>query len=324
MAPAKGLHRIVMSMQHVQHLEQLSLDGCGLTIGSFDGVHRGHQELIHTMVSGAHAANIPAVVLTFFPHPSVLLRGRKPVFYITSPDEKANLLGELGVDYVVTQLFSRELSQIRAESYLDELQEHLAFQELWIGEDFALGYQREGNRHFLKAASEKRGFDLHVISPYKLGGEVISSTRVREALRSGDVARAATYLGRRFVVSGTVVKGVGRGRTLGYPTANVKIWEEKAYPGPGVYACFAEISGKRWATVTNIGVRPTFEQNLVSPTIEAHLLDFNGELYQREITLTFVDRLRDERRFSNPEALLTQIERDIHRARMMLSKEAGH
>jgi riboflavin kinase/FMN adenylyltransferase len=313
-----------MSMQHVRRLEQLSLDGCGLTIGSFDGVHRGHQELIHTMVRDARAADMPAVVLTFFPHPSVLLRGRKPVFYITSPDEKANLLGELGVDYVITQPFSRKLSQIRAETYLDELEAHLAFRELWIGEDFALGYQREGNRHFLKAASEARGFKLHVVAPYKLGGEVISSTRVREALRSGDVARAATYLGRKFTISGTVVKGIGRGRTLGYPTANIEIWEEKAYPGPGVYACFAEVVGERWAAVTNIGVRPTFEQNHDSPTIEAHLLDFNDELYQREITLTFVDRLRDERRFSNPEALLAQIERDIQRARTMLGKEAGH
>jgi riboflavin kinase/FMN adenylyltransferase len=312
-----------MSMQHVQYLEQLSLDGCGLTIGSFDGVHQGHQELIRAMVESAHAANLPAVVLTFFPHPSVLLRGRKPVFYITSPDEKASLLGELGVDYVVTQPFNRKLSQIRAEEYLDEIEGHLTFRELWIGEDFALGYQREGNRHFLKAASEKRGFELHVVSPYKLGGEVISSTRVREALRSGDVARAAMYLGRKFAVTGTVVKGIGRGRTLGYPTANIEIWEEKAYPGPGVYACFAEIARERWATVTNIGVRPTFEQNHVSPTIEAHLLDFNDELYQCEITLTFVDRLRDERRFSSPDTLLAQIERDIRRARTMLGEEAG-
>jgi riboflavin kinase/FMN adenylyltransferase len=309
-------------MQHIHDLNSLHLDGCGLTIGSFDGVHRGHQVLIKAMVADAQAAGIPSVVLTFYPHPSVVLRGRQPAFYITAPDEKAKLLGDLGVEFVITQCFDIELSQMSAVSFLDVLQDRLAFQRLWVGEDFALGHQRIGNRLFLEQASVERGFQLHVVDPASAGGEVISSTRVREALRSGDVARVATYLGRPFVIPGTVIKGSNRGKGLGFPTANLNIWEERAYPGSGVYACLVEVEGEQWQAVTNIGVRPTFEADGTTSTIETHLLDFNGDLYSRELTVVFIDRLRDERRFSNTEALLTQIERDIRRARAILNQKA--
>jgi riboflavin kinase/FMN adenylyltransferase len=304
---------------------QLTLAGCGLTIGSFDGVHRGHRALIQAMAAEARRAGLPAVVLTFFPHPSVVLRGRQPAFYITSPEEKAALLEELGVDIVVTQHFDQALAQVTANDFLDLLTRHLAFRELWIGEDFALGHRREGNRLFLEKASASRGFSLHVFPPVSLGGEVVSSTRVREALRSGDVARAASYLGRPFVVPGKVVQGAGRGKRLGIPTANLALWEERAVPGPGVYACIAEIGSGRWQAVTNVGVRPTFEEGRSTSVVEAHLLDFDRDLYDRELRLAFIERLRDERRFPGPEALLEQIQRDIRRAREALARkvEAG-
>jgi riboflavin kinase/FMN adenylyltransferase len=308
-------------MQHIQDLNSLHLDGCVLTIGSFDGVHRGHQVLIKAMVADAQAAGIPSVVLTFYPHPSVVLRGRQPTFYITTPDEKAKLLGDLGVEFVISKRFDLELSKMSAASFLDILQTKLAFQCLWVGDDFALGHQRIGNRLFLEQASVERGFQLHVVAPASAGGEVISSTRVREALRSGDVARVATYLDRPFVIPGKVIKGSSRGKKLGFPTANLAIWKERAYPGPGVYACLVEVEGKQWQAVTNIGVRPTFEVDEATRTIETHLLDFDGDLYSREIAISFIDRLRDERRFPNPEALLTQIERDIRRARVILNQK---
>jgi riboflavin kinase/FMN adenylyltransferase len=311
-------------MQHLHDLTQANLPACQVTIGSFDGVHRGHQVLVRRMVESAGRQGVPAVVLTFFPHPSVVLRGRTPSFYINTPDEKAKLLGELGVDLVVTQKFDLELSRVRAGEFLELLRKHLAFTTLWIGEDFSLGHQREGNRLFLAKAARQSGFHLEVIPPMNVGGEVVSSTRVREALRSGDVARAASYLGRPFALPGTVVKGSARGAQLGIPTANLSIWEERAIPGAGVYACKVDVGQGMYQGVTNIGVRPTFEQSEPSPVVETHILDFQDDLYGREITLHFIDRLRDERRFPGPEALLTQIRRDIGRAREILenAKEA--
>lgn len=311
-------------MQHLRDLNAHTLERCALTIGSFDGVHRGHQTLIRAMVEDARQKGLPAVVLTFFPHPSVVLRGRQPALYITTPEEKAALMANLGVDYVITQRFDQELSQISATAFLDKLESKLGLQVLWIGEDFALGHRREGNRLFLEEASKKRGFELHVHPPVIIGGEVVSSTRVREALRSGDVARVAHYLGRTFVVPGKVVPGANRGKRIGIPTANLEIWGQRAYPGAGVYACVAEVEEERWKAVTNIGVRPTFEQGQQLPTIEAHLLDYEGsDLYGCTMRLIFVDRLRDERRFPGPKALRDQIERDIRRARRILERKEG-
>ncbi|MGH2621279.1 MAG: bifunctional riboflavin kinase/FAD synthetase [Anaerolineales bacterium] len=307
-------------MQHVHDLDAVRLNGSALTIGSFDGVHRGHQDLLGRMLAAARGRSLPAVVLTFYPHPSVILRGRKPAFYITSPEERADLLENLGVDLVITQTFDLELSRVEAPDFLDRLTAQLGFQDLWAGEDFALGHQRRGNRHYLAHVSSERGFRFQLVPPFLLEGEVVSSTRVREALRSGDVARAATYLGRHFELPGKVKPGAGRGKRLGIPTANLEIWEERAVPGNGVYACLAEFEGNRKPAVVNIGVRPTFADNLPAPVVEAHLLDFEGDLYERELKLVFVDRLRDERRFSGPDALIEQIGRDIQRARELLGR----
>jgi riboflavin kinase/FMN adenylyltransferase len=312
-------------MSRAASLDELHLPASVLTIGSFDGVHRGHQALVREMVDDARQMGIPAVVLTFFPHPSVVLRGRRPSFYIMTPDEKAAALTALGVDTVVTQPFDQALAHISAGDFLARLRQHLGFKGLWVGEDFALGHRREGNRLFLEAAGREQGFALHVVSPFLMGGEAVSSTRVREALRSGDVARAASYLGRPFTLPGKVVRGAGRGRRLGYPTANLDFWDERAYPGVGVYACWVQAGGRRLASVTNIGLRPTFEVDAQRPIIEAHLLDAQIDLYDQEITLVFVERLRDERRFDGPEALREQIARDIGRARALLATpEGGH
>ena len=248
-----------------------------------------------------------------------MLRERRPSYYITSPEEKAARLGELGVELVITQPFNRDLSRVEAEDFLDLLDRHLQFKALWAGEDFALGYQRRGNRHFLEQVSPARGFEFHLVPPFKLEGEVVSSTRVREALRAGDVTRVSDYLGRRFNLPGTVRRGAGRGKGLGIPTANLQIWEERAYPGNGVYACTARAEAGSWPAVVNIGTRPTFEHSAATAVVEAHLLDYDGgDLYDQELVLTFFERLREERRFPGPEALLEQIRLDIDRARAML------
>jgi riboflavin kinase/FMN adenylyltransferase len=310
-------------MEHLHDLSELKLESSDLTIGSFDGVHRGHQHLIQAMVASSQASGCPSVVLTFFPHPSVVLRGRKPSFYINTPDEKAELLGKLGIDYVLTQPFDLDLSRVTAGEFLDRLHLNLGMRSLWVGADFALGHNREGDRNFLQAAAVERDFELRIIEPLKIDGEVVSSTRVREALRSGSVSKVEAYLGRPFMLPGQIVRGVGRGRRLGIPTANLKIWDERAYPRTGVYACMAAWEGGGAQAVTNIGHRPTFEQDGGPPTIEAHLLDFEGDLYEREIKLTFYERLRHEQRFSSPQALLKQIQRDIQEARIILAARSA-
>ncbi len=323
MASSKGLCQIAESMNHVRDLRSLDLAGCELTIGSFDGVHRGHQALLASMDSVASETGLPRVVLSFYPHPSVFLRARQPAFYITLPEERASLLGELGISYVITQRFDKALSLMKAEAFLKMLKERLSFRGLWVGENFALGHRREGNPLFLEEAGKRLDFNLHVVPPMLIDGEVVSSTRVREALRSGDVARAAGYLGRSFTLPGVVVRGSDRGKSLGFPTANLSIWRERACPGPGVYACLAETKDGKWAAVTNIGVRPTFEDDRPMTRVEAHLLDYKGDLYGQVMRLTFIDRLRDEQRFSDPSALIRQIERDIRLARQRLSQHVA-
>jgi riboflavin kinase/FMN adenylyltransferase len=305
-------------MQHIYDLDTIHLEGCWLTIGSFDGVHLGHQTLVQNLVEDAHAAGFPSVALTFYPHPSAVLKSRRPTFYLTSPDEKATLLGEMGVDYVITQRFDWALSEVSAETFLDRLQAQLGFRHLWVGQDFAFGHQRQGDVTFLKAVSQRREFQLHLLSPIRIDNEIVSSTRIRQALREGDIQHATKLLGRHYVLPGKVVVGSSRGKNLGFPTANLLVEQERAIPSPGVYASTVEVLGQTFLAVSNIGVRPTFDDQQAIPSIETHLLDFNGDLYQHDIRLAFVARLRDERRFPNPDALITQIEKDILQARDIL------
>jgi len=308
-------------MQHLTSLEDLHLNqpAC-LTIGAFDGVHRGHQALIGEMVSHAHATGRAAVVITFYPHPSVVLRGRRPSFYISLPEEKAESLAELGLDAVVTHPFNAEVSNISAEDFVARLVTQARLSELWCGEDFALGHDREGGVVFLRALGERRGFTVHIVSPILIDGEVISSTRIRQALRDGAVEQAARYLGRPFRLPGRVVEGAKRGRTLGIPTANLEIEEERAFPAIGVYACRAHHAAGTHLAVVNIGFRPTFDPSDGLPKVEAHLLDFSGDLYGSTVTLDFIARLRPEMKFPGIEALLAQIQRDIASARQILEE----
>jgi riboflavin kinase/FMN adenylyltransferase len=310
-------------MEHFDSIDAIRLESCELTIGSFDGIHIGHKSLIQQTVESARGLSIPSVALTFFPHPSVILRGRRPAFYINTPEEKAEQLGALGVDFVITQHFDRALSSIKADEFLKLIKDHLQFQGLWVGENFALGHRREGNVAYLEKAREKWNFELNIVPPVYAGGEIVSSTRVREALRSGDVIRVSRYLGRPFLIPGVVIKGVGRGRKLGIPTANLTVWDERAYPGPGVYACKVHFDDKVLDAVTNIGVRPTFDDDTEMPVIETHILEFDRDLYGETIKISFLARLRDERKFSGPQELTAQIERDIERARKILSNDGA-
>lgn len=306
-------------MRHITSLLDARLDRPSVvTIGAFDGVHRGHQHLVRELVEYAQQRDLAPVVLTFFPHPEMVLRGSRPGFYLTMPEAKARLLSELGVDLVVTHPFDEEVRRIRAADFVTNLLESLKMASLWVGADFAMGYQREGNVDFLRQQSEARGFELRVVDLMNAGGERVSSSRIREALAVSEVGEAARLLGRPHMVHGEVVRGEGRGRTIGIPTANLDIPRELAVPARGVYAGWVEFDDSRKAAVVNIGLRPTFDGS-GAQTVEAHLLDFSGDLYGKTVRLYFTDWLRAEQKFSSIDALVAQIHLDIERARTLLS-----
>ncbi len=308
-------------MQHVTSLEDLHLTqpAC-LTIGAFDGVHRGHQALIGDMAKHAHATGRAAVALAFYPHPAVVLRGRRPAFYISTPEEKAGYLAALDVDAVVTHPFNQEVANITAADFVARLLEYARLNELWCGVDFALGHNRQGDVDFLRAEGERHGFTVTVVEPVLIEGEVISSTRIRQALRDGAVEAVARYLGRPFRLPGQVVEGAKRGRTIGIPTANLAVSQERAFPAGGVYACRAYLADGVHSAVTNIGYRPTFNSTEPRLVIETHVLDFSGDLYGSTVTLEFIARLRAEMKFPGVDALIAQIHSDIQEAQKLLEK----
>lgn len=305
-------------MIHVHTLSDLAPDRPSLlTLGAFDGVHRGHQTLIRNLVTRAHEKNFRAAVVTFFPHPSIVLRGRRPSFYINTPDERAELLAALGVDVVVTHPFDHPTSLITATDFADQLLASLNFKELWCGEDFAFGHNREGNVKWLEDYGRTHDFTVHVQKPITAVQTPVSSSRVRTAIADGDIPLITTMLGHPLRISGVVVEGNKRGRTIGIPTANLEVWDERAYPARGVYACKAILDDKTYNAVTNIGVRPTFDSQ-TTLSIEAHLLDFDQDIYGQTIALDFIARLREEKKFNGVNELVAQIKKDIEEAKAIL------
>jgi len=302
-------------MQHYNSLNSVQLQDVWLTIGTFDGVHKGHQEIIRSLVSGARRAGALSAALTFFPPPAVVLKKRSDPYYLSSPAERAELLGRLGVDVVITHPFSPQLASQAAQDFMADVVAHLGLRHLCVGYDFALGRKREGDVHALQKLGEQFGYTLQVVPAVVVDGQVVSSSLVRSYLAAGEVDRAAGLLGRPYRIYGGVVPGDGRGKLLGIPTANLKVWNERAIPKAGVYACRATVNGQEWGAVTNIGVRPTFESQPVPPRVETHILDFSSEIYGQQLCLEFLKQLRDETRFPNPDALVEQIYRDISQAR---------
>jgi riboflavin kinase / FMN adenylyltransferase len=302
-------------MPHYRSLEELNLHNTWLTIGSFDGVHLGHQAIVGRLSQGAHEAGSRAVVLTFFPHPAVVLGKRKDPFYLTTSDERADLLMAYGADVVVTYPFDRGVAATSAPDFMEKLKAHLGLVHLLVGPDFAMGRNREGNVPKLKELGEVFDYTLEIMPPVEVEGEVVSSSRIRAYLAEGEVGAAARLLGRPYRVGGRVITGDGRGRSIGIPTANLEVWAERSLPKAGVYICRAIVDGKTWRAVTNVGFRPTFESRPVSPRVETHILDFLDPIYGQEIQLDFLARLRDEQRFPNVQALVEQIHRDIQETR---------
>lgn len=304
-------------MQHITRLEDAKLDSPTLvTIGVFDGVHRGHQSLIKRVVAAAQEAGQQSVVLTFAPHPDVVLRNITGRYYLTTPAQRAQLMGELGVDVVVTHPFNEAIRQIRAHSFVDKLLQYLKMKTLWVGKDFALGYQREGTVNLLTEYGAERGYAVQPIELLDSDDDKISSSTIRDLLADGDIEAANALLGRSYSVSGEVVRGDQRGRLIGFPTANTAVWEEQVLPANGVYACHVYLGHERFMAVTNVGVRPTFDGTSV--TIEPHILDFDRDIYGQTLTIAFEKRLRGEQKFDGIDAVKAQIARDAAAGRAFL------
>lgn len=283
-----------------------------VTIGNVDGVHRGHRAIVDHL-RGAAGTDAAVVVITFDPHPRcVLVPDRCPVT-LTTIAEKASLLAAAGVDELRVLPFDRSVSEWSADTFLERLGAAWALQRLVVGPDFALGHRRSGDIPFLVAAGARLGFAVEVVEPVREGGAPVSSTRVRDALAVGEVEAAASLLGHPYLVDGPVEHGDGRGRGLGFPTANVGVPVHKALPAPGVYAGWAHVAGRWWMAATNVGVRPTFDGTTL--TVEPHLLDCTEDLYGQTLRLCFTHRLREERRYEDVDALVAQMHRDVARAR---------
>lgn len=313
-------HRSPM-VQHFTTLDGVRLQNTWLTIGSFDGVHVGHQQLIRELIGHAGQVHSPSVVLTFHPHPAVVLRGKVGAFYLTTLDEKLNYLDQLGVDVVVIHPFTREISQSTARDFVTYLKHHLGFIQLWVGYDFALGKGREGNVPYLQQLGSELDYQLKVIEPVMVDGITVSSSQIRKLIKQGHIENATRLLGRPYSIGGEVVHGDGRGKSIGIPTANLETGTEKLVPAAGVYACRAVFQGKTWPAAVNIGTRPTFESADMRSHVEAHILDYSGDLYGQSITLEFITRLRGEIRYPNVPDLIRQIRVDIDLTREIIAAE---
>ena len=289
-----------------------------LTIGAFDGVHLGHQHLIQQVRTAARIGGQSAV-LTFDPHPDLILRPERRRLYLTTLEERVSLIEALAVDHLIVLRFDQELARVPAEAFMERVCRAMNLRELWTGTGFRLGAGGLGTVEVLERIGREHGYTVHEVGPFYLGDQAVSSTLIRQMLDAGRVDEAARFLGRPFALVGEVVHGDHRGRTIGFATANIAVPDEQLVPADGVYACRVQLSGATTSlpAVTNIGVRPTFGS--LRRTVEAHLLDWNGDLYGTTIRVAFVQRLRGEQKFAGIDELVAQIRADVATARSLFS-----
>jgi riboflavin kinase/FMN adenylyltransferase len=315
------LSGLASSGGHVQVEQELAgfrldLDSL-ITIGVFDGVHLGHKYLISQLKELAKQQSLRSIVITFRQHPQEILTPRSQPPSLTDVGEKARLLQNEGVDAVVVLSFTPELARLSASEFVLLLQNTLRMRGLVIGPDFALGKDHKGDIAALRQLGLDLNFSVAVIPPVMKNGDVVSSTAIRLALAIGDMEKVQRLMGRPFNLHGQVIHGKGRGTGLGFPTVNLDILPDQAIPSDGVYATMAFVEDKVFHSVTNVGNNPTFGDN--ARTIEAFLLDYHDNLYEREVCIDFIHKLRDEIKFNNAEELKTRISDDIQQARLILN-----
>ena len=284
-----------------------------LALGNFDGLHRGHQKIVERIRRSAADRGATALVLTFDPHPPRVVRPDKaPPLLMTMP-QKVAALEKAGLHGVAVVRFTEAFSRLSPEQFVRQvLVDWLRVSEVWVGADFLFGHERAGTFSVLRSLGTQYGFRAEKIDPVRYKEFVVSSTRIRRLVAEGRVDEAGALLGHHYAIDGTITAGAGRGRTLGFPTANLST-DNELVPPTGVYATTAELHGTRWPAVTNIGVRPTFEA-AGAVTVETHILGLQADVYGARLGLSFIQRLRDERKFPDVDALREQIAADVRRA----------
>ncbi len=292
-----------------------------LTIGTFDGVHVGHREILHRLIKSATALGLKSTVLTFFPHPRMVLQKDSDIKLLNTINEKAKILAELGIDCLIIHPFTKEFSRLTATQFVrDNLVNKLRMKKIIIGYDHRFGRNRTANINDLRAFGNTLGFEVEEISAQEIDDVSVSSTKIRKALENGDVRVANKYLGYAYMLTGTIIKGKGLGKQIGFPTANLHIAEPyKLIPKNGVYVIEALLNGKRVHGMMNIGFNPTVADDK-HRSIEVNFFDFEADLYGQEVQVNIVHRLRDEHKFKSVEALREQLIKDKENAFTLISK----
>lgn len=298
-------------------LAKLSPDGdTALAVGVFDGVHLGHQALLARLTERARERKLTSGVVTFDPHPQLVLSPKKGLVFLVDLNDRVALLKNAGVNLVVVLPFTKEVASLSAREFAGLLVKHLRMKELVVGSNFTLGRGKAGNLAALRALGEEMGFAVTEVPPVAVNGHIASSTAVRQALASGDPAKAGRLLGRPFGLHGRVVHGVGRGTELGFPTANLAPDPSRALPATGVYATWAYVGSQVYPSMSYIGRRPTFGH--AGTTVEVYLIGFQGDLYDKDLRIAIIEKLRGDQKFASAEELKRQIAKDIEKGKQIL------
>jgi riboflavin kinase/FMN adenylyltransferase len=295
-----------------------SLGPVHATIGTFDGIHRGHQALLRPLIAGARQANAASVLVTFEPHPRCVVDPNHCPAYLTTLDEKRWLLEQTGLDHLVVIPFSTQVSAMSPGSFMKRLTRGMQLRHLVTGENFRFGQGRRGDPAFLRKLGQRDGFTVEMAPTVTRGKEPVSSSRIRRLLLLGQMRAAAQLLGRDYIFRSTVEHGEKRGRQLGFPTANLRIPPNKLVPASGVYATRVDFEGRELSGAASIGYRPTFGGHHL--TVEVFIIDFDADLYDRLLSVSFVQRLRAEKRFASLPGLTAQMARDVENAQRILAR----
>jgi riboflavin kinase/FMN adenylyltransferase len=289
-----------------------------VSIGNYDGVHLGHQHILRELKKKSLANDSMSIVLTFEPHPKKFFSKDGDPFLLSTFDEKVNIIKSFGIDYLIYFEFNKEFASITADEFVrDILVKKFKADEIIVGYNFHFGKGRTGDPDFLRELGAEIGFGVTIVEPKKAGDEPISSSNIRTLIALGDVKKAAHFLGRNYSLTGKVIKGKDVGKDIGFPTVNIEV-QGKLVPSDGVYSLFVTAAGKKLNGVANLGYQPTFGDNMHS--IEAHILDFHEDMYDEVVTFEFVEKLRDEKKFSGAKELADQIRKDIEKAKESLSE----